>query len=394
MNRERRYVFILAALMILFVLFQLFGPKPLDWTPTYYHKDKNPFGAFVLNDLLPSIFPEKKITKNNLTVYELQDSIREGENFVSISDQFNPDDEATKVLYEKVQDGGHAFISAYRFSGKFRDTLNIGITDLFLSQKAPITQASDTTDLTFAFGNGKKDYYYKLENVSFYFEVDSLKAQSYIMATNAWSKPVTLRVPWGKGYFILNTTPLAFTNNYLLDQDNHQFASQTLSYLPVANTWWTSYYQVGRLEAQSPLRFILKTEALRWAYYIAILSLLLFIFFEAKRKQRIIPIVKPLSNTTLEFVQTIGNMYWQARDYKGIAEKKINFFMDQVRSKYYLASESGDRFVELLAKKTGNNVAETQKLFSLMKVVQSTNSISAEMLLDLNNQLKKFNHKN
>ncbi len=394
MNKERRFIFILAAFMIAFVLFQLFGPKPLDWTPTYYHKDKNPFGAFVLSDLLPSLFPEKKITKNNLTIYELQDSIRQGENFVSISDQFSPDTEAVKVLLQKIESGGHAFISANYFSGKFQDTLKIYTTDLFLSKKVQITQASDTTDLAFALGKQVKKYFYKLENVSFFFDIDSIKVQSYIISTNAWSKPVTIRVPWGKGYFILNTTPLAFTNNYLLDEDNNKFISRTFSYLPSVNTWWTSYYQVGRLEARSPLRFILKTEALKWAYYIALISLLLFIFFEAKRKQRIIPIITPLSNTTLEFVQTIGNMYWQARDYKGIAEKKINFFMDRVRSKYYLASESGDRFVELLAKKTGNSAEETQKLFSLMKVVQSTKSISAEMLLDLNNQLKKFNHKN
>jgi hypothetical protein len=394
MNKERRFIFILAAFMIAFVLFQLFGPKALDWTPSYSPKDKNPFGAFVLNDLLPPIFPDKKVKKLNLTIYELQDSLRENENFVSISDQFAPDDEATKVLFEKVKNGSHVFISANYFSGKFGDTLDIRTTDLFISGKAKVTQAVDTTDLVFSLGKKNKSYFYKLENISLFFEIDSLKAQPYIIATNAWSKPVTIRVPWGKGYFILNTTPLAFTNNYLLDEDNHQFASRTLSYLPTANTWWTSYYQVGRLEAQSPLRFILRTEALRWAYYIAVISLLLFIFFEAKRKQRIIPIVKPLSNTSLEFVQTIGNMYWQARDYKAVAEKKINFFMDQVRSKYYLASESGDRFVELLAKKTGNTLEETQKLFSLMKVVQSATSISAEMLVDLATQMKNFNRKN
>jgi hypothetical protein len=283
MKKERRFIFILAAFMIAFVLFQLFGPKALDWTPTYSPKDKNPFGAFVLNNLLPPIFPNKKIKKLNLTIYELQDSIQQNENFISISDQFSPDQEATKVLFKKVNEGSHAFISANYFSDKFRDTLNITTTDLFLSKKAQITQASDTTDLTFAVGNRDKHYFYKLENVSFYFKVDSLKRQSYIISTNEWSKPITIRIPWGKGYFILNTTPLAFTNNYLLDQDNHQFASRTLSYLPATNTWWTSYYQVGRLEVQSPLRFILKTEALTWAYYITLCSLLLFIFFEAKR---------------------------------------------------------------------------------------------------------------
>jgi len=47
---------------------------------------------------------------------------------------------------------------------------------------------------------GKKGYYYRLENVSFFFStLDSMKAKGFVVSTNAWGKPVTLRIPWGKG---------------------------------------------------------------------------------------------------------------------------------------------------------------------------------------------------
>ena len=173
-------------------------------------------------------------------------------------------------------------------------------------------------------------------------------------------------------------------------ETNARFAENTLSFLPVTKTWWTSYYQVGRLEAQTPLRFILHHEALRWAYYIVAMSLVLFILFEAKRKQRVIPIVRPLANTTLEFVKTIGNMYLQANDHKAIAEKKFAFFLDQVRSKYYLSAETGDTFVEMVARKSGNSLEMTQKLFALIKVIQSSTIISKQMLMDVNQQLEDF----
>ena len=393
MKRESKYIAILSGFLVLFVVVQLFGPKPLDWTPTYLATDKNPFGAFIAHSLLGPFFKGNRIVTNNLTIYELQDSIQPGENIISLSDRFDPDDEAAKTLFAKVNSGSFAFISAYYFSGKFADSLKLYTADVYFTGLAgPGGGTNDTTDLKLVLPNSeKKGYYYRLENVSFYFSTpDSLKERALAVSTNAWGKPVTLRIPWGKGQFILNTTPLAFTNNYLLYETNHAYAEQTLSFLPAAKTWWTSYYQLGRLESQTPLRFILNNESLRWAYYMVVIGSVLFILFESKRKQRMIPIVLPLTNTTLEFVKTIGNMYLQANDHKAIAEKKIAFFLDLVRSKYYLSLETGDAFVEKVAKKSGNSLEQAQRLFALIKVIQSSTHISEQMLLDLNEQMETF----
>jgi len=394
-KRENKYIAILSGFLVLFVVVQLFGPKPLDWTPTYLATDKNPFGAFVAHSLLGPFFNGDRIATNNLTLYELQDSIHPGENIISLSDRFDPDEESTKSLFNKVDSGSRAFVSAYYFSGKFADSLKLFTADAYFSGLAtPGKGANDTTDLKMVLPNSeKKGYYYRLDHVSFYFSsLDSLRARAFVVSTNAWGKPVTLRIPWGKGQFIINTTPLAFTNNYLLYESNYAYAEQTLSLLPPAGTWWTSYYQMGRLESQTPLRFILNNESLRWAYYMVVISLVLFVLFESKRKQRIIPILFPRVNTTLQFVKTIGNMYLQANDHKAIAEKKIAFFLDQVRSNYYLSLEAGDAFVEKVAKKSGNSLENTHRLFALIKVIQSSTLISEQMLVDLNEQMELYQY--
>ncbi len=393
MKRETKYYFILASVLFLFVTVQLFAPKPIDWTPTYLHNDKNPFGAFVTNELIKPLF-QKTIKHTNFTIYELNDSIKSAENIICISDRLDLDKESTKVLLNKVSEGAHALLSANYFSGAFKDTLNLNTIDVYFDGLVkPGTAQHDTTDLKFLLPHfEKKGYYYRTENISYFFTTtDSLKKKAFIIATNAWNKPVTLRIPWGKGYFILNTTPLAFTNNYFLSDQNFDFATKTLSFLPKGVTWWTSYYQNGKMEPQSPLRYILSKEALQWAYYVGITGLLLFIFFEGKRRQRIIPIVNPLTNTTLEFVQTIGNMYLYANNHKAIAEQKIIYFLDQARTKHFLKTESGDAFVEQLAKKSGNDLQQTQKLFALIKVIQNTQSITKQSLLDLNQQIENFN---
>ncbi|NOS93626.1 MAG: hypothetical protein HOP30_17035 [Cyclobacteriaceae bacterium] len=391
MKGEKKYIIILSLIFIGFVSFQLWGPKPLNWNPTYLPKDKNPFGNYLLNQVIRDVFPSKSISHSNFTIYELQDSISDQENIISISDKFTPDNETVKVLMDKVHRGAHAFISAGRFSGSFRDTLHLSTKDLMFEQNIDMA----TIDTSFLkMSHSGRDYYYQKDHISYYFFKDSLLYGYQTLATNAFKKPVTIKIPWGSGYFVLNSTPLAFTNNYMVSEQNHELISSTLSYLPIEKVWWTSYYQVGRLESSTPLRFILKTDALRWAYYLTIIGLLFFIVFEGKRKQRIIPIVSPLANTTMEFVQTIGNLYWQAKDYKAIANKKILYFLDRVRSKYYLMHEPDDRLAQLLAKKTGQRIEETQKLFSLIKVIQSSPTISAQMLSDLSKEMDKYNYKN
>jgi hypothetical protein len=203
-----------------------------------------------------------------------------------------------------------------------------------------------------------------------------------------------LRIPIGKGQLLLNCTPMVFTNIYLLAGDNNKFISNTFSYLSQNEVHRTEYYHLGRLESETPLRFILTTEALKWAYYIVVISILLFMIFEAKRKQRIIPVIPPLSNTTLEFVSTIGNLYYQKGDHKNIAEKKIQFFLEQVRTNYFLSTtQRNDFFITCLAKKSGNSDEVTRTLIQNIERILSSTQIDKKMLIDLNDQLERFHTK-
>ena len=114
--------------------------------------------------------------------------------------------------------------------------------------------------------------------------------------------------------------------------------------------------------------------------------------FESKRKQRIIPIIRPLENTSLEFVGTIGNLYYQRSDHKNIAEKKILFFFEHVRTRYLLSPKTaGDNFISLLAKKAGKGEEEVSKLFDTITRIQKQSAINENELVDLNKQIEKFN---
>lgn len=394
MRKDWKYLLYIAAAFGIFLVLKLLSPKKYDWAITYSHLDKNPYGAFALNELLPSIFQGQKIHHSNLTMYEIRDSLQEKDNIIVVSSSFSAEKEDSKVLLKHVGDGGTVLISAQYFWGHFSDTLNVSTYDYFFKGE-DILNRKDTAILRFAGLNmdTTSEYFYRRDNIHNYFNrFDTTRTT--VIAKNDRDLPVTIRVRWGKGSFILNCTPLIFTNIYLLARENHQFITTTLSYLDPSPVQWTEYYHAGRMESSTPLRFILSNESLRWAYYITIISVLVFIGFEMKRKQRIIPVIAPLENTTLEFVGTIGNLYFQSAEHKNIAEKKINFLMDKIRSKYWISTNVLDEaFISALVKKSGKAEDDVQALLKSILAIQAKDKISSEELIELNKKIEKFNSK-
>lgn len=408
MRKDWKYILYLTLAFGIFLIIKLSGPKEFDWTPTYASEDKNPFGAFVLKEMLPSFFKGNKIQITNKTLYELKDSLKPNQNIFILSHRYSADKEDVKVLLKHVHGGGTAFIGAENFYGALADTLWVTTNDYLFegdwsnarrdtSYLKYVNPRLDTT-MHFVFRRDNIHNYLSLLDTGRYKErygkipngVKNHPATSVIVE-NDFHKPLMVKVEWGKGSIIMCSSPLAFTNIYALKGDHHQFLATALSYLPPADVCWLEYYSVGRLESRTPLRFILTHEPLAWAYYISLIALLLFMVFEAKRKQRIIPVIPRLTNSSLEFVSTVGNLYFNRGDHKNIADKKILFFFDQLRGRYLInPNNSNDNFIPRLAKKAGKSEEQVTELFNLIRRLQNSASIGEKDLRDLNDQIEKF----
>jgi hypothetical protein len=392
-KKDRKYILYLVAAFILYVGIKLFSPATINWTVSYHREDTNPFGSYALSEAIDGLFPGKRIHQTNQTLYELYDSVKTPVNFISFSTHFKPGREDVEALLRNIEIGGCAFIAAQYFYGSdFADTLNLDTDDYFFNSGNSYINRNDTAAIKFVNpllpGD---DYNFPRKNTSIYFSsFDSTRTS--VVAKNSFGQPVLIRIQWGKGDIIVSSTPLAFTNIYLLRDNHGGFAEAALSFLPVQSVYWTEFYHTGRMESDSFLRFVLKTEPLRWAYAVAMLSILTYMIFEAKRKQRIIPVIKPLTNTTLEFVQTIGNLYYQNSEHKNIAEKKINFFLEQIRTKYWVSTiHFDDGFYYTLARKSAHTLEDVKDLFKLIKYIQTSASITADELVELNRKIETFN---
>ncbi len=377
---------------------------------SYRKMDKLPFGSFVAYNGFQSEFPDYWINiadkpfdqtwptiKNNSTKYSVYFLITK--NLLLSVDEVN-------AMIEYVKAGNDLFISADYIDRKLLDAVYCT-----LERKSEIidevTGNMHETHVSMYYGNDIKtsDYsYYYFPFLNYFSSYDSNYAR--VLGVNENNLPNYLVLFAGKGRLYLQAAPRIFSNYFLLTDENYQFFQNVTSYLRFdpQYVYWDEYYKnhssSGKINNQddnnmddnySSLSVINQNPALSWVFYIALTGILLFVFFKAKRKQGVMEVVKPNTNATLTFTETIGRLYFQQKNNKNISEKLITYFYEYLRKKYFInTSIINDEFINSLSGKSGFSHSDTKELFELIKDIQLQENIADEQLLTLNKKIDNF----
>lgn len=398
MNRTLKiYVFFLLLLIAGVIYIDAVRPKPVDWTPSYDLHDKIPYGLYVFNEEINNTLPKNKVEKVSKTVYEFLDPLFDTDSLVknykikgtilTICDEYIIDDQSTKELFYFVSHGNTAFLSVQSLPKIFTDSLKIKTKSDF-----DLTNKMDCWLANSEFGNQKYDL--NKGAGSFYFSnIDTLTTTVLGYQGTSKDKRVNfIKVPYRQGNFYIHLQPTAFTNYHLLKNNHADYVEKVLAYLPKGTIYWIIKDQNGLLESDSPMRYILSQPALKWAWYLFLIGIIIFIIFNAKRRQRIIPIVKPLANTTVDFTKTIGNLYYQEGDHQNLIDKKIIYFLERIRNEYLIDTTVLDEnFIKKLQAKTGKEMKDIQHLVYLINYQRKSYHQSIESdLIEINNAIEKI----
>lgn len=393
------YIGILVFVLGIILLADRGEAKAIDWNPTYSITDKIPFGLFVFDQEIHGILKNQKIEKiETLTPYEFLDSQYDNDSlvedykikgtFLNVTETNTIDDQSMDELFYFVSHGNNVFLSMKSFPGTLLDSLKLETTNDFEIPNSNSTWLANPrlSSKRFHLTEGVSD--------NFFSKIDT--AKTVILGYQSY-KPKEkhinfIKVAYQGGYFYLHTQPAAFTNFHLLKKDNYQYAENVLSYVPNGDVFWYTKGQNNERISQSPLRYILSQPALKWAWYLGLIGILIFIIFNAKRKQRIVPIEKPLSNLTVDFTKTIGNLYYQEGDHENIIDKKIIYFLERIRNEYLMdTTKLDDAFIKKLHHKTGKNEADIQELVFLINEHRNSYHGSLEEdLIRINNAIEKI----
>ena len=396
MNRTLKiYILLLVLLLVAIVVIDINRPKPIDWSPTYSIKDKIPYGMYVFDKEIGSLLKNQKLEKFNLTPYEFfdkkfnYDTLINDYNvkgtFLSISKTSNLDDQSVSEICSFVRHGNTAFISWEIIPNTLLDSLKLKMDNEYKYSNSIYNWLSNKKL------DAKKYKIIEGVNTNYFSKIDTLSTTVLGYQNGDSTRVNFIKVKYHTGAFYLHTQPVAFTNFHLLKGDHHEYAEKVLSYIPETNVFWCTKDQNGEVISASPMRYILSQPALKWAWYIFLIGMIIFIIFNAKRKQRIVPIIPPLSNTTVDFTKTIGNLYYQEGDHDNIIDKKIIYFLEKIRNEYLIDTHKlDDDFIKKLHSKSGKKLDDIKNLVLLINLYRKNNFSSVEEdLIQINNAIEK-----
>ena len=390
MRKDKIYIGFLIFTIVLYAAVDIFKPKPVDWSDNFTRTSSIPYGTEILFNEIDTLFPESDIQINNRTLYEFdaRDSASSS-NWIFINNSLAFDPLETNELLHSAENGSKVFISGL-VDGKLADTLNISYSFYFALFDSVAEAGKQTVSFKDASINKENNWTHTVKTNFYYFtSYDTAKTE----VLGYWNKDQVnfIKVPWGKGAIYLNSTPHLFTNYYLRNPEQATYAFTALSYLPVQQTIWDGYYKAGRKVAGTPMGIIISTDGLKHAWYLGIITLLLFMVFKSKREQRIIPIIKPPKNSSIQFAETIGELYLEQGSHAEILQKKLKFFYEYLTNNLRLDISTLDTtFKADVASRSGIDEQHIFKLFDLIELSTSSQKVSQNELKLITEKIDEF----
>lgn len=226
-----------------------------------------------------------------------------------------------------------------------------------------------------------------------------------VLQTSENNEATFIKINYGKGAFFIHTVPLAFTNFSLIHEKNIDHLDEILSLLPEAKLLTHELEPIrtsrnyssdgsgngGDKSRNSPLEVIFKIPSLRWAYYLSLITLLLFVLFRIKRKQRAIPAKEKNENSSIEFANTVSQVYFQSGKHLSIAIQKEKLFFSFIRERYFLNSQKADEaYIRTLSNKSGISEEKLNHIFKSLKALSTKTSMSDQEFIELHQTLEYF----
>jgi hypothetical protein len=393
---SRKYYFILGGIFVLIVLIQYVQPKPINWVKTYISKDKIPYGCYAIFELLETTYADKvEINKQNF--YYIGQNEPKNTSIIVVNDKIEFSRIETGKLMEFVSEGNKVLLCGTEFNGKIRDTFKLETGYRWPNFQGPIDSIVKTPSFTLK-------YWYEAKDASKHYVYPEAAGEGYfsaydsaafkVISTDEKEMPVLISRKIGKGTIYLASVPDVFTNLMVVNEKNRFYTYSMLSYLKNDVIIWDEYYKSYNPQREGMFKFIFGNDALYSAYALLMLSVIFFMIFSLKRRQKAIPVLEPLKNSTLEFVDVVSNVYYNSNNHKHIALEKINYFYYEIRTKFHLnTNEINEEFFISLSRLSGLTLEQVRNLFTYCENLKRSPELGESNLIELNERINIFKRK-
>ena len=436
------YTTIILLLFLLMYWLNKDAPIQYQWEPTFDTYDKQPFGAYafdkILNDSWTNIYYHNYYSIYDLALETINDSedrtginddeindddydtddmesdeysiedcdlseIQPDYNLLIVANYLYLDSTETAFLLKYVEKGGSVILATNKIPDQLQDTLNITVAnpihykqfmfDLSVKQAEEKVRfcSPDSNQTVLSVPQILVNNYFEISNTTNHTYFDSL----YRISTLVDEKTISLRYAIGEGNLILISNPLLFTNYGILNDSINPYIWKHLAYLDGKPLIRTEYYEKGSQggKSRSKFRVILRERPFKWAYYTTLAGILVFMVFTAKRKQKVIPVIKPPMNKMLDFVRSIAGLYLLKNNNADILLKKQIYWGEELKRKYGIdiVNEQHDYdFYKRVAAKTRQPFDEIRRLFLDLGTINVSTFVSDDEMMRLVSKMNEI----
>ena len=239
-----------------------------------------------------------------------------------------------------------------------------------------------TYDRTVTFGNGQKT------------KLRSFLCQNRIRGYDDCFKPICVasdtltmagirEYPNG-GKLIVTSMPLVFTNYGVMDSDARKLLEYMSSFFK-GRKLYRLYEEKDKNtmmeEEDGDFKYIMSQPPLKWAFYIILGLLVVYMVFNSRRRMKAIPVHKIDEDTTLQFAKVLGTFYYHQDNYVPFLMKKYDKLKSTLQSRYGWDVENMEAsdLINRLYVITGIRKDRIAKLFILIREYrQDAHIISAK----------------
>lgn len=257
--------------------------KDIDWAETYQVERKMPYGMYLLFRQL----------KNSFSEVVLSDGIPQkddfGDIYLYINRYFQPDSTAVQRLIQYIKNGGQALIVAEYVGTQLMDTLLEGgkqglrfyfdiqtDTSIYVGKNIPIKYWEEGQIVSRGFASFRP---YEGLNV---------------LDQNQNGNLVLVKFKLGKGQVYIHTVPVVFANIQIMQEQVFDYVEWVFQFLKTGVLIWDIKNKSGglagdeskieekKIVGNQPLRFILRQRSLATAFYLSVITALLYLFFGSR----------------------------------------------------------------------------------------------------------------
>jgi|GEM_PF-4302930 len=381
---------LLLAALITFTLFEFKDVSTAQWKRTFSYEDKEPMGLYVFKEIVmehysgieSSVEPFYKDSTDTKGLY-------------IYASQYAPRYDYMDTLISFAEKGNDILLISSTYPSGLNQNSDFDAYDLSIY--------TDRLDFRSSIADSNSMYTYEFKNSNF--ETDSLSIQlfdnfddsystkQYIKTVTSDGNALLIAHKFGTGSIYTHAVPTMFYNYSYQQSHMFDYTEEVLSHFDPAYVMLLKKVLPNQpaTEKENPLQYIMSSPPLKAAYFTLLLGLLTYALIGGRRRQKSIQITEKNENTSLEYVDTVSQLFHQQESHEKLVAHMSEIFYHKMEKRFFI-KKGADGYLTLLVKKSKIDYNELKFILDRFKNVEDGYAFQDDQLVNLNKRLALVYH--